>query len=77
MILLFFKGYAYKQVYIFCSEFKEETLIYLEHLHLRCKYKCIQQKLKTQKYQRIEYEQCKIVISSEVLCIFIKFTLRP
>lgn len=29
------------------------------------------------KYYRIEYEQCKIVISSEVFCIYIKFTLWP
>lgn len=35
------------------------------------------QKLETPKYYRIEYDQCKIVISSEVLCIFIMFTLQP
>lgn len=56
---------------------KKKPLIYLGPLYLRCKCKYIQQKLKMPKYYRIEYEQCKIVISSEVLCIFIKFTLWP
>lgn len=53
MFLFIFKGYAYEEVYTFCAKFKEDILIHLEPLHLRCKYKYIQQKQETPKYNRI------------------------